>query len=50
MNDSSIDLHCHPSLKPFGKSFKFEPQKQNHINNGKVAITPSIRKDKTIWP
>ncbi|WP_297795965.1 membrane dipeptidase [uncultured Eudoraea sp.] len=24
-NDEYIDFHCHPSLKPFGKSFNYEP-------------------------
>ncbi|MCX2719613.1 membrane dipeptidase [Lentiprolixibacter aurantiacus] len=23
--DQYVDLHCHPSLKPFGKSFNFDP-------------------------
>jgi len=35
MKKSYIDLHCHPSLKPFGKSFKYQPQKQNHLNSGR---------------
>jgi len=35
MSDSYIDLHCHPSLKPYGKSFKYQPQKQNHLNSGR---------------
>lgn len=35
MSNSYIDLHCHPSLKPFGKSFKYEPPKQNHLNSGR---------------
>ncbi|QRM88243.1 peptidase M19 [Lacinutrix sp. WUR7] len=30
-----IDLHCHPALKPYGKSFKYEPTKQNHLNAGR---------------
>jgi len=32
MSDSYIDLHCHPSLKPYGKSFKYKPPKQNRLN------------------
>ncbi len=24
-NDEYIDFHCHPSLKPFGKSFNYTP-------------------------
>jgi len=35
MSNSYIDLHCHPSLKPFGKSFKYEPPKQNVLNSGR---------------
>lgn len=35
MGNSYIDLHCHPSLKPFGKSFKYEPQKLNNLNSGR---------------
>lgn len=30
-----IDIHCHPALKPFGKSFKYKPTKQNHLNSGR---------------
>ncbi len=32
---SYIDLHCHPSLKPYGKSFKYIPTKQNNLNSGR---------------
>lgn len=32
---SYIDLHCHPSLKPYGKSFKYHPTKQNNLNSGR---------------
>ncbi len=32
---SYIDLHCHPSLKPYGKSFKYDPIKQNNLNSGR---------------
>ena len=35
MSKSYIDLHCHPSLKPYGKSFKYEPPKQNRLNSGR---------------
>lgn len=35
MKNSYIDLHCHPALKPYGKSFKYNPQKQNHPNSGR---------------
>ncbi|MFC0603013.1 peptidase M19 [Winogradskyella pulchriflava] len=35
MSRSYIDLHCHPSLKPYGKSFKYEPPKQNRLNSGR---------------
>lgn len=32
---SYIDFHCHPSLKPYGKSFKYVPPKQNILNSGR---------------
>ena len=35
MSKSYIDLHCHPSLKPYGKSFKYQPPKQNRLNSGR---------------
>lgn len=35
MQNSYIDLHCHPSLKPYGKSFKHQPPKQNKLNSGR---------------
>jgi len=35
MSKSYIDLHCHPSLKPYGKSFKYKPPKQNRLNSGR---------------
>ena len=35
MKKSYIDLHCHPSLKPYGKSYKYEPPKQNNLNSGR---------------
>ncbi|MBR9914174.1 MAG: peptidase M19 [Algicola sp.] len=35
MSNSHIDLHCHPSLKPYGKSFKYKPPKQNNLNSGR---------------
>ena len=35
MGRSYIDLHCHPALKPYGKSFKYHPSKQNHLNSGR---------------
>lgn len=28
-------MHCHPSLKPYGKSFKYQPQKLNNLNSGR---------------
>lgn len=37
---SYIDLHCHPSLKPYGKSFKYKPTKQNNLNS---------RRKNSIW-
>lgn len=41
MKDYFIDLHCHPSLKPFGKSF-------NHANR-KRKNTLNRRKNNSIW-
>ncbi|WP_299338749.1 membrane dipeptidase [uncultured Psychroserpens sp.] len=35
MRKSYIDLHCHPALKPYGKSFKYKPPKQNNLNSGR---------------
>jgi microsomal dipeptidase-like Zn-dependent dipeptidase len=35
MKKSYIDLHCHPALKPYGKSFKYQPTKQNNLNSGR---------------
>lgn len=35
MKRAYIDLHCHPALKPYGKSFKYQPTKQNHLNAGR---------------
>ena len=29
METHYVDIHCHPSLKPFSKSFKYHPTKQN---------------------
>jgi len=29
-NNDYVDLHCHPSLKPFGKSFNYSPVGVNH--------------------
>ncbi|MEZ4779364.1 MAG: membrane dipeptidase [Flavobacteriaceae bacterium] len=35
MKTHYIDIHCHPSLKPYSKSFKYEPPKQNALNAGR---------------
>ncbi|WP_452227493.1 membrane dipeptidase [Lacinutrix cladophorae] len=35
MKRAYIDLHCHPALKPYGKSYKYNPTKQNHLNAGR---------------
>lgn len=32
MTDFFIDLHCHPSLKPYGKSFALDPAGQNNTS------------------
>ncbi|WP_310991921.1 peptidase M19 [Aequorivita marina] len=34
-----VDIHCHPSLKPYSKSFKYTPIKKNNIDpNRKNSI------------
>lgn len=33
MKDYYIDLHCHPSLKPFGKSFNLKKRKKKNTEN-----------------
>lgn len=39
METHYVDIHCHPSLKPFSKSFKYTPPKQNSIDpNRKNSI------------
>ncbi|MAP81121.1 MAG: peptidase M19 [Aequorivita sp.] len=39
METHYVDLHCHPSLKPFSKSFKYKPRKRNDIDpNRKNSI------------
>ncbi|QNJ98800.1 amidohydrolase family protein [Constantimarinum furrinae] len=30
-----VDVHCHPALKPYSKSFKYEPPKQNMLDAGR---------------
>ena len=35
METHYVDIHCHPSLKPYSKSFKYTPQKQNELNPGR---------------
>lgn len=35
METHYVDLHCHPSLKPYSKSFKYEPPKQNILDSGR---------------
>lgn len=35
METHYVDVHCHPSLKPYSKSFKYHPQKQNALNTGR---------------
>ncbi|MEY8021828.1 membrane dipeptidase [Muriicola sp. SD30] len=39
-NNNYIDFHCHPSLKPFGKSFNAQPVGEN---------TADRRRKKSIW-
>ncbi|MDN3723511.1 membrane dipeptidase [Aequorivita sp. SDUM287046] len=39
MEKHYVDIHCHPSLKPFSKSFKYQPTKQNALDpNRKNSI------------
>lgn len=39
METHYVDIHCHPSLKPFSKSFKYRPTKQNALDpNRKNSI------------
>jgi microsomal dipeptidase-like Zn-dependent dipeptidase len=38
MLHSYIDLHCHPSLKPYGKSFSVEPGKNSQNRREKNSI------------
>lgn len=37
---SYIDLHCHPSLKPYGKSFATEPGKNSSRRRDRNSIWP----------
>ena len=30
-----VDIHCHPSLKPYSKSFKYPPIKKNNIDTNR---------------
>ncbi|SRX56167.1 membrane dipeptidase [Aequorivita sp. CIP111184] len=39
MKKNYVDIHCHPSLKPYSKSFKNKPTKQNALDpNRKNSI------------
>ncbi|SRX73760.1 amidohydrolase family protein [Aequorivita antarctica] len=39
MEKHCVDIHCHPSLKPYSKSFKDQPTKQNALDpNRKNSI------------
>jgi len=35
MSHKHIDMHCHPALKPYNKSFKYQPTKQNDLRAGR---------------
>ncbi len=35
MKTHYVDIHCHPSLKPYSKSFKYRPTKQNALDAGR---------------
>lgn len=35
MKHHYIDLHCHPALKPYSKSFKYSPFRINELNDGR---------------
>ena len=38
MSYSYIDLHCHPGMKPYGKSFSIEPGKNSQNRREKNSI------------
>ncbi len=40
MYQNYVDIHCHPSLKPYSKSFKYAPTKQN---------SPDPNRKNSIW-
>jgi microsomal dipeptidase-like Zn-dependent dipeptidase len=35
METHYVDVHCHPALKPYSKSFKYQPPKQNMLDAGR---------------
>ncbi|GEQ86379.1 hypothetical protein ULMS_18870 [Patiriisocius marinistellae] len=35
MKTNYIDIHCHPALKPYSKSFKYSPTKKNMLDAGR---------------
>ena len=35
MDTHYVDIHCHPSLKAYSKSFKYEPPKRNELDAGR---------------
>ncbi|OAB77947.1 amidohydrolase family protein [Cochleicola gelatinilyticus] len=35
MKKHYVDIHCHPSLKPYSKSFKYTPAKLNSLDAGR---------------
>jgi Zn-dependent dipeptidase, microsomal dipeptidase homolog len=38
MENFFIDLHCHPSMKPYGQSFTKDPGKQSAISSDKYSL------------
>jgi microsomal dipeptidase-like Zn-dependent dipeptidase len=43
-----VDIHCHPSLKPYGKSFNQQPIGQNKGNNSLWYYDPPSLTDKLL--
>jgi microsomal dipeptidase-like Zn-dependent dipeptidase len=40
MKNTIVDIHCHPALKPYGKSFNLSPVGQNNTN---------VKKENSLW-
>lgn len=35
MKHTYLDIHCHPGLKPYSKSYKYPPYRKNELNDGR---------------